>query len=113
MDPNWEDRGRNLQQYELRVPRLDERFDKRLRERYAKSLAARKWQGTAAVHDPVQFWVAGVLGYFDVPGQDPAPSDAAYPINSRELLKSYDGDLFELVHETMAYAGHADWRFRP
>ena len=30
VDPNWESRGRNVQQYELRVQRLDSRFDARL-----------------------------------------------------------------------------------
>jgi len=113
VDPNWENRGRNVQQYELRVQRLDERFDKRLRELHAKSLAAGKWKGTSAVHDPIQFWASGVLAYFDAAGQDAAPADAPHPINSRESLKIYDEDLFELVHETFAYAGHVDWRFRP
>jgi alpha-glucosidase len=113
VDPNWESRGRNVQQYELRVRRLDERFDKRLRELYEKSLAAEKWKGTSAVNDHVHFWASGVLAYFDAAETDAAPGDAAHPINSRELLKSYDGELFELVHETFAYSGHVDWRFRP
>src|SRR5262249_55920918 len=34
VDPNWESRGRNVQQYELRVKRLDTEFDKRLRAQY-------------------------------------------------------------------------------
>lgn len=113
VDPNWENRGRNVQQYELRVQRLDERFDKRLREIFAKSIEAGKWKGTSAVNDHVQFWAAGVLAYFDAAGQDAAPGDAPHPINSRELLKAYDADFFELVHTTMAYAGRVDWRFRP
>jgi hypothetical protein len=36
-----------------------------------------------------------------------------HPINSREALKSYDPELFALVHETMAYEGHVDWRLKP
>jgi len=113
MDPNWENRGRNVQQYELRVQRLDERFDKRLRELYEKSLAAGKWKGTAAVHDHVQFWASGALAYFNATGQDAAPNDAPHPIQTREALKDYDPDLHALVHETMAYGGHVDWRFKP
>jgi hypothetical protein len=27
-------------------------------------------------------------------------------------LKAYDADLYQLVNETMAYEGHADWRYR-
>jgi hypothetical protein len=26
-------------------------------------------------------------------------------------LKEYDPDLYALVHETMAYEGHTDWRY--
>ena len=111
VDPNWENRGRNVQQYELRVRRLDERFDARLKELFAKAMAADKWQGTSAVHDPVAYWAVGVLAYFDALGQDDAPNDAAHPIATRELLKEYDPELFAVVHETMAYQGKVDWRF--
>ena len=38
-DPNWENRGRDVQQYEMRVKRMDERFDHRLQEIYASSVA--------------------------------------------------------------------------
>jgi len=113
VDRNWENRGRNVQQYELRVQRLDERFDRRLRELYEKSLAAKKWKGTAAVHDHIQFWAAGVLAYFEAVGQDAAPNDALHPVQTREALRDYDPDLYALVHETMAYGGHVDWRFKP
>jgi hypothetical protein len=66
-----------------------------------------------AVHDRVSYWVEGVLAYFDAPGQDAAPNDAAHPIDTRETLKNYDPELFALVHETMAYEGRVDWRFKP
>ena len=113
VDPNWENRGRSVQQYELRVRRLDERFAARLKELFDKATAADKWKGTIAVHDPVAYWSAGVLAYFDAVGQDDAPGDAAHPIATRELLKEYDPDLFAIVHETMAYYGKVDWRFVP
>ena len=112
VDPNWDRRGNAVQQYELRVKRLDVQFDERLKELFEKSTAAGKWKGTSAIHDRVAFWTAGVLAYFDATGQDAAPGDAPHPITSRELLKSYDPDLFALVHETMAYAGHVDWRLK-
>jgi alpha-glucosidase len=113
IDPNWENRGRGVQQYELRVRRLDERFDARLKELHAKATAAEKWKGTAAIHDPVAYWAVGVLAYFGALGQDDAPGDAAHPIATRELLKEYDPDLYAVVHETMAYHGKVDWRFVP
>jgi hypothetical protein len=114
VDPNWDNRGRAVQQYELRVKRLDVRFDEKLKELFDKAITAdSKWKGTTAIHDRAAYWTAGVVAYFDAPREDAAPSDATHPINSREALKTYDPDLFGLVHETMAYAGHVDWRFRP
>ncbi len=113
VDPEFSNRGRNVQQYELRVERMDERFDARLKETFEKALAAGKWKGTSAVHDRVYYWTAGVLAYFDALGQNAAPNDAAHPIRTRELLAQYDPDLFALVHETMAYGGKVDWRYAP
>lgn len=113
VDPNWEKRGRDVQQYELRVKRLDVQFDERLKENFAKAPGAGKWKGTAAIQDRVAYWVEGVLAYFDASGQDAAPSDAVHPVNTREALKAYDPDLFGLVHETMAHEGRVDWRFQP
>jgi hypothetical protein len=113
VDPAWEKRVQNVQQYELRVQRLDVRFDEKLKELYEQALSAGKWKGTAAAHDRVAYWVVGVLAYFDALGQDAAPHDAAHPIKTREALKDYDPDLYALVNVTMAYDGHLDWRYRP
>ncbi|HUF63796.1 MAG TPA: hypothetical protein VMN36_17090 [Verrucomicrobiales bacterium] len=114
VDPDWENRPRRLwQQYELRVQRLDERFDQRLRLLRDEALQLGRWTGTSAIHDPEAYWVAGVLAYFDAKGQDAAPADAAHPIVTRELLKDYDTGLYDLVHETFAYGGRVDWRFQP
>ena len=113
VDPNWEKRGRAVQQYELRVKRLDVRFDERLAELYKHAIAAGKWKGTAASRDRREYWSTGVLAYFDALGQSATPPDAAHPISTREALKAYDPELYALVNETMAYEGHVDWRFRP
>jgi alpha-glucosidase len=102
-----------VQQYELRVKRLDVRFDEKLKELFGKAASAGKWKGTAAINDRAAYWTVGVLAYFDALGQDAPPNDAPHPINTREALKDYDPDLFALVNETMAYAGHVDWRFKP
>jgi hypothetical protein len=113
VDPNWNNRGRAVQQYELRVQRLDVQFDEKLKQAYEAAMNKGLWKGTAAIHDRVQYWAEGVLAYFDALGQDAAPNDAAHTINTREALKDYDPDLYALVNETMAYDGHVDWRFQP
>jgi alpha-glucosidase len=112
VDPNFDSRGRSVQQYELRVRRMDIRFDEKLRELYAGAMSKNLWQGTAAIHNRVEYWTEGVLAYFDAAGAVAAPNNAQYPIATRETLKQYDPGLFALVEETMAYKGKVDWRYR-
>jgi hypothetical protein len=112
VDPNWDKRRRDVQQYELRVRRMDLRFDEKLKELHAKALSAGKWKGTPAIGNRVEYWAGGVLAYFDAAGTGMTPTDADYPITTREALKTYDPDLFALVDETMAYQGKVDWRYR-
>ncbi|NOR67413.1 MAG: hypothetical protein GQ528_08655 [Woeseiaceae bacterium] len=111
VDPNWENRGRQVQQYELRVQRMDIRFDKKLEELYDSAMSKGQWKGTAAVHDRIEYWTQGVLAYFDATGAGVPPNDADHPITTRESLRDYDPGLFGLVAETMAYKGKVDWRY--
>jgi len=69
------------------IQRLDVRFDERLKEIYERTMNAKKWQGTAAVHDRVAYWAEGVLAYFDASGQDAAPPGALHPIRTRQALQ--------------------------
>jgi alpha-glucosidase len=110
-DPNWDKRGRAVQQYELRLKRMDVRFDQKLDELFTGTKTKGLWKGTTAVYDKVEYWTAGVLAYFDAAGHTSAPLNAPYPIRTREMLKEYDPGLFGLVNETMAYEGHVDWRY--
>jgi hypothetical protein len=112
VDPNWEKRGRDVQQYELRVQRMDVRFDEKLKTLYDSAMAQGHWQGTPAVHNRIEYWAEGVLAYFDATGPGATPTDAEHPITTRAALKNYDPDLFALVDETMAYKGKVDWRYR-
>lgn len=104
---------RGTQQYELRVRRLDENFDRTVSKLYQQALAADKWRGSPAAADKFAYWTAGVLAYFDAATPAQAPLDHPAPIRTREILRSYDPDLYRLVHETMAFEGREDWRFEP
>jgi dipeptidyl aminopeptidase/acylaminoacyl peptidase len=104
---------RDLQQYELRLKRLDMEFDGRLQKIYGKAKTKRLFRGTAAAHNRVEYWAAGVAAYFDAGGDGETPTLADRPITTRDALKAHDPDLFALVEETMAYKGHVDWRFKP
>jgi hypothetical protein len=101
-----------VQQYELRVRRLDIEFDKKLETLHAKALDKGLWRGTPAGRGRVEYWAAGVEAYFDAAGTGWPPNNADRPITTREALKAYDPDLYALVDETMAYKEHVDWRFK-
>jgi len=112
VDPKFGAR-RDKQQYELRVKRLDVEFDNRLKKLYEDAVAKGRWKGTPAARDRAEYWAAGVEAYFDAAGSGLPANGADRPIATREALKAYDPDLYGLVDETMAYAGHVDWRFQP
>ena len=123
VDPNFNARGRDVQQYELRLKRLDSEFGDRVQQLYNNAMTNGMWKNTSAVQDPEAYWALGVLAYFNAAGQNGAPfkdtnpngdfSGSPHPITTREALKAYDPDLWTLVNETMAYDGHVDWRFSP
>src|SRR5207237_168599 len=95
------------QQYELRVKRLDIRFAERLTELHSQARSAGKWKGTPAADNHVDYWVEGVLAYFDASARD----GVGHTIRTRESLTDYDPGLHALVNETFAYEGKPDWRF--
>jgi hypothetical protein len=109
--PDFE-KQRSLQQYQLRVKRLDVEFDKSLGKLYDDALVKKLWHGTPAARDRVEYWSAGVEAYFDAAGTGYPPQGADRPITTREALKAYDPGLFALVDETMAYREHVDWRYK-
>jgi hypothetical protein len=122
VDTNWNHRGRDVQQYELRLKRLDVQFDENLKQIYEASMTRGMWKDTPATADRAAYWTEGVLAYFNAAGQEGTPfkdtgkdgnfTDSPHPINTREALKAYDPDLYALVNETMAYDGHVDWRYK-
>jgi alpha-glucosidase len=112
-DPVWDKRPRNVwQQYELGLKRLDAQLGQHIKQHQEQALAAGKWKGTAACHDALAYWTTGVLAYFDAAGQQPAPLGASEPVVTRESLRAYDEQLYDLVHETFAYAGRPQWRLK-
>jgi alpha-glucosidase len=112
VDPDFDKRPQK-QQYELRVKRLDAEFGRKLQTLFQGATAKGLWKGTPAARDVVEYWVAGVLAYFDAAGTGFAPNGAERPVTTRESLKAYDPDLYALVDETMAYKEHVDWRYQP
>src|SRR5262249_55367803 len=112
VDPNFGRERRALQQYELRVKRLDVEFDNKLKTLYDAAMEKGLWKGAPASQDRAEYWAAAVEAYFDAAGAGHAANDADRPITTREALKTYDPDLYALVDATMAYKEHVDWRYR-
>ena len=112
VDTNWEKRGRDVQQYELRVKRLDVQLDEKLKQLHKIATGKGLWKGTPAGKDRVEYWIAGVLAYFDARGREAVPNEISHPVGTRETLKEYDPGLYALVNEMMAYDGHVDWRYQ-
>ena len=112
VDPNWEKRGRAVQQYELRVERLDVRFKESVEKALENAREAKLWRGAGVLREPAEYWARGVLAYFDAAGQGHPPENSSHPITTREMLRDYDSELYKLVEEVMAYTGHVDWKFR-
>ncbi|HEY2759773.1 MAG TPA: hypothetical protein VGI75_03500 [Pirellulales bacterium] len=119
-DPNFDDR-RDKQQYEqqllwnkpsLPIKRVDIEFDLKLRRLFDDATAKGLWKGTPAARDRVEYWAAGLAAYFDATGPGYAPNDAPRPITTRELLKTYDPDLYDFVDALMLYTNHQDWRYK-
>lgn len=111
VDPNWNNRGRDVQQYELRVKRLDIQFDERLRRIFQSAMDKGLWTTPPAASDRVEYWASGVQAYFDAGPGIRSSRSVSLP-RTRESLKSHDPELYALVNETMAYEDHADWRYR-
>jgi hypothetical protein len=112
-DPDWNNRGRAVQQYELRVKRLDIQFDEKLKQLYESAMSKGLWKGSPAAQNRIEYWAEGVMAYFDAASGAGSSGDSPIRITTREDLKGYDPDLHALVSETMAYEGHADWRYKP
>ena len=123
VDPDWDNRPRQIwQQYELHLKRVDVGLSQKLQALFDANITKKgMWKGTPAVQSPADYWAEGVLAYFDATGQVMAPNPVAdandnqhnvpHGITTRESLKSYDPQLFDIVNETMAYDGHVDWRY--
>jgi hypothetical protein len=110
VDPEF-DKRREMQQYELRVRRLDVEFDQKLQKAFEEATGKGLWKGSPGARDRVEYWAAGVLAYFDAAGTGFPSAGADRPVTTRELLKASDAGLYSLVDETMAYREHVDWRY--
>jgi len=79
-----------IHQQGLRV--VDPTFGPRLQKAYKDAMAKGLWKGTYLTTNAGEYWAEGAQAYFDC-------MRPQYGANTREKLKEYDVDLFNLVDE--------------
>lgn len=85
---------------------LDRGFEAKLRGIYTRSLEKGLWKDTYAATNHSEFWAEGVQSYFDC--NAPPRKGVHNEIATREKLKAYDPDFFELIDATFK---QNPWRY--
>lgn len=87
------------------IGKVDQDFDKKLRELFVRATEAGRWKNTYAATNHSEYWAEGVQSYFDCNARG-GPSHG--PIDTRDKLAEYDPELFKLIDETF---GKTPWRY--
>jgi hypothetical protein len=90
--------------------RMEPTWRARLRERYQSAVRKGLWQDTYAASNPAEYWAEVCQSYFDC---NRINNWNHGPVGTREQLKHYDHEGFELVRTTFRLAPDQDWRFTP
>jgi hypothetical protein len=85
----------------LGVEAVDTSFQPSLQLAFADAKSARRWQGTFATVDEIEYYAMGVQNWFDAYAWTSPSSGPDNQINTRAELEGYDPTLFELVGKTM------------
>jgi hypothetical protein len=90
--------------------RIDPGWRERLRETYRHALAKGLWKNAYTASNPAEYWAEICQSYFDC-NRINNWNHAA--IGTREQLKHYDPEGYELVKTTFKLSPANDWRYRP
>jgi len=80
---------------------VDPKFEPRLKELYAKAIKKGLWEKTYAATDYLEYWAEGVQSYFDANMPVKQPDGIHNTIATRDALKTYDPDLYNLIDTTL------------
>jgi hypothetical protein len=72
-------------------------FNDVLQKSLDKAMADGKWENTYAATNIWEYWAEGVQSWFNVNGEVPEPDGKHNFVNTREELKDYDTDLYQIV----------------
>jgi hypothetical protein len=90
--------------------RIDPSWRERLRETYRHALSRGLWKNAYTASNPAEYWAEICQSYFDC-NRINNWNHAA--IATREQLKEYDPEGYELVKTTFKLSPANDWRYRP
>jgi xylan 1,4-beta-xylosidase len=93
-----------IHNYGLR--RLDEGFQKRLTDLFDAAKEKGLWKDTYAATNPEEYWAEAVQSYFDC--NAPPRRRVHNEVDTREELKEYDPDLYQLIDESFK---SPEWRY--
>tara|TARA_R110002050_G_scaffold204633_1_gene340418 strand:+ start:70760 stop:71590 length:831 start_codon:yes stop_codon:yes gene_type:complete len=76
---------------------LDTTFNQLLQDKLDAAIAAGKYQKTYAATNIYEYWAEGVQNWFNVNAEVEFPDGKHNWVNTREDMKKYDPDLYEIV----------------
>src|SRR5213594_3111390 len=87
---------------------LDPTWSERRNAVYRKAIDKGLWKNTYAGSNPGEFWAEICQSYFDC---NRVNNWNHGPVGTREQLKAYDPDSYELVRTTFNFSPELDWRY--
>jgi hypothetical protein len=90
--------------------RLDSTWRSRVRQTYRTAIGNGLWKNTYAASNQAEYWAELCQSYFDC---NRVNNWNHGPIGTREQLKHYDPEGYDLVRTTFNLTAANDWRFRP
>jgi alpha-glucosidase len=92
------------------LSRIDTGWRQRLRDTYRSALDKGLWKNSYAASNPAEYWAEICQSYFDC---NRINNWNHISIATREQLKQYDPEGYELVRSTFKLTPATDWRFTP
>jgi len=90
--------------------RIDPTWRVKLRETYQNAISQGLWKNAYTSSNPAEYWAEICQSYFDC---NRINNWNHAPIGTREQLKLYDPQGYELVRATFALTPQTDWRYKP
>jgi alpha-glucosidase len=81
------------------IVQVDTAFNQKLEKLLNQAVANGKYANTYAKTDIAEYWAEGVQDWFNVNAEVPKPDGKHNALNTREELKKYDPDLYQLLSQ--------------